>query len=49
MKTVYIVLDTQAGWDCIVGVYDTSKVTKKYLEESFPKSQMYVVLEKYVE
>lgn len=25
MKTVYVVTDTNLGWDCVVGVFDNEK------------------------
>ncbi len=41
--TVYIVTDTQLGWDCVIGTWLTSTVTRCQLEQQFPSDDGYVI------
>lgn len=36
MKKVYVVICPELGWDCVIGVFDSSEVTQDDLEERFP-------------
>lgn len=34
---VYVVVSLEAGWDNIVGVFNSNNITKDELEEKFPR------------
>lgn len=35
MKKVYVVTNSELGWDCVVGVFDAEVITEEQLEERF--------------
>lgn len=43
MSEVYVVTNTELGWDCIVGVFKCDDVPKESLEKLFPSNECYVV------
>lgn len=43
MSEVYVVTNTDLGWDCIVGVFKADDVPKAHLEHLFPSDKAYVV------
>lgn len=45
---VYVVTSLEAGWDCVVGVFDPTEVMLEELEACFPEGQ-YVIFEKEIE
>lgn len=47
-KTVYVVIRPELGWDSIVGIFDTSKVTLEDVLNRFPKDE-YIILDKEVD
>lgn len=46
---VYVVNNSDLGWDYIVGVFDASKFTKKEIKVVFPSWKNYFVDERTVE
>lgn len=46
---VFVVTSAEFGWDCIVGVFNPKHVTRKELEEKFPRKDKYFIFEKEVE
>ena len=47
-KTIYVVTSLEAGWDCIVGVFDAYEVMLEELELCFPEGS-YCIFEREVE
>lgn len=40
---VWIVTNTELGWDCIVDVFNAADISKEELEARYPRSRAYVV------
>lgn len=40
---VWIVTNTELGWDCIVDVFNADDISKEELEARYPRSRAYVV------
>jgi len=40
---VWIVTNTDLGWDCIIGVFSADDFSREELEERFPRRGSYVV------
>lgn len=49
MKSVFVVTCSELGWDCVVGVYDASKVNINDLKLRYPSKDYYHVTERSVE
>jgi hypothetical protein len=43
MKHVYVVTSVELGWDCVVGVFDSSVVSREDLEKAYPSKHGYVI------
>jgi hypothetical protein len=39
MRTVYIVIDPELGWDNVVGIFDTEVFSPEEMREVFPSDQ----------
>jgi hypothetical protein len=39
---VFVVTGLELGWDCVVGVFDAGKVSKKDLQSQYPRGE-YVI------
>lgn len=39
---VYVVTSLEAGWDCFVGVFDSTEVMLEELKACFPKGSYYI-------
>lgn len=48
-RKVYVVTSLEAGWDCIVDVFDASEVMLEELLLAFPKHAGYSILIRKVE
>lgn len=42
MSEVFVVTNTELGWDCVVGVFRCSEVTREQLKEVF-KGNTYII------
>jgi hypothetical protein len=40
---VWIVTNTEHGWDCIIDVFNANDVSREELEVRYPRRQAYVV------
>lgn len=43
MSGVYVVTNTDLGWDCVIGVFKADDVSKTQLERVFPSEYAYVI------
>ena len=42
---LYVVINTDCGWDNIVGIFDKSKVTQQELEEMFSNDAAIIIMD----
>lgn len=39
---VFYVTGFELGWDCMIGIFDASKVTEAELKKAYPEDQYYI-------